>query len=207
MRAGACGVPTNKSPARCPSAGRPPRTGMTQIHRRQRRAHVRRHVVVAFRGVDEERVAVGHEPLEKRLQIAPHIRIGVFLDEQRSRSMPQMQCQQAVLELVFVHPFFDLAREFIKPAPARRNGQFVKSSAVSCVGHLDYWMNENHLSTMLHPTIQLSTNPAIHWSFIGFSPGRPFRTAFSPGPDWAAGRRRAPFHSASAPVPAAAAAG
>jgi hypothetical protein len=56
----------------------------TQIHRRQRGADVRGHVVIAFRRVDEQRIAVRHEPFEKCLKIAPHVRVGIFLDEQRS---------------------------------------------------------------------------------------------------------------------------
>ena len=47
---------------------------MLKIHRRQRGADVRGHIVVAFRRVDEKRIAVRHEPFEKRVQIAPHVR-------------------------------------------------------------------------------------------------------------------------------------
>jgi len=39
-----------------------------QIHRRQRGAHVRGHVVIPLRRVDEQPVAIRREPLEKRLK-------------------------------------------------------------------------------------------------------------------------------------------
>jgi hypothetical protein len=103
--------------------------GKVQIHRRQCRADVRGHVVVAFRRVDKQRVAVRHEPLEKRLQIAAHIRVGIFLDEQRSRRVLQMNREQTVVEFILREPFFHLARELVKPASARGNRQLLEKLA------------------------------------------------------------------------------
>jgi hypothetical protein len=40
----------------------------TQVHRCERGADVRGHVIAAFRRVDEKRVAVRHKPFEKRFQ-------------------------------------------------------------------------------------------------------------------------------------------
>ena len=92
--------------------------GNAQVHRRQRRANVRGHVVIAFERMHKKRIAVGDKPFKKRLQIAPHVRVGVFLNQQRGRSMLQMNRQQAVLELVLIHPLFNFARELAKPTTA-----------------------------------------------------------------------------------------
>ena len=90
-----------------------------KIHRRQRRADVRGHVVIAFGGMAEQRVAVRREPREKSVQIAAHVGIGVFLDQQRGGRVAQMQREQAVAKFVFRHPLFHFAGEFAQPAPAR----------------------------------------------------------------------------------------
>ena len=54
---------------------------------RQRRLDVRGHVVGAFGAMNEEGIAVRHEPLEKRDEIALHVGIGVFLDQKRCRGV------------------------------------------------------------------------------------------------------------------------
>jgi hypothetical protein len=43
--------------------------------------------------------------------------------------MLQMNRQQAVLELVLLHPLFNFARELAKPAAAGRDGQFMEGLA------------------------------------------------------------------------------
>lgn len=52
-----------------------------KIHRRERRADVRGHIVIAFRRVDKKRITIANEPAEKGVEIAAHIGIGVFLDQ------------------------------------------------------------------------------------------------------------------------------
>src|SRR5208283_3322153 len=125
--------------------------------------------------------------------------------------MPQMQCQQAVLEFVLAHPPFNFAGEFIKPAPARRNGQFVESLpehlefllVAPLIGRDDLRVVRGRAAARPYHVLAMRNTDF----FTAISPARPFRPAFSPGPDWAAGRRRALFHNASVPAPAAAAAG
>ena len=39
---------------------------------------MRRHVVVALHGVDEQRVAVRHQAREEPLEIPPHVGVGVL---------------------------------------------------------------------------------------------------------------------------------
>ena len=52
-----------------------------EIHRSQRGANVRRHIVIALRSVNENRIAVGNESLEKCVEIAADIRIGILLNQ------------------------------------------------------------------------------------------------------------------------------
>src|SRR5436190_18963650 len=72
-----------------------------EVHRGERRADMRRHVVVSFGRVDENRVPVGHKPGEELFQIPPHVRVGIFLNEQGRRSVAHMQSHQAVFESLF----------------------------------------------------------------------------------------------------------
>jgi hypothetical protein len=62
-----------------------------QVHRRQRRPHVRRHVVRPLRRVLEQRLPVRYQPTEKPLEIRLHPRVRVVLDQQRCRRMTHMQ--------------------------------------------------------------------------------------------------------------------
>ena len=77
--------------------------------------------------MDKQRVAVGYEALEKAFEIGAHVRVGVLLDEQRSRRVPQVQRDQAVLETTLSDPSRDLIGEVIKPATARGERQFMES--------------------------------------------------------------------------------
>ena len=99
---------------------------------------MRGHIVVTLRHVDEQWIAVRHEPFEERLQIAAHVRVGVFLNQQRGRRVPQEQCQQAVLEFILFHPLLHFARELAKSAPARGDRQLVKG--LTQHGKMDYWI-------------------------------------------------------------------
>src|SRR5437016_12347460 len=62
-----------------------------QIHRRQGRADMRRHIVVAFARMLEQRVPIRGEPREKPLQIPAHLWIGILLDQKRRRRVLQKQ--------------------------------------------------------------------------------------------------------------------
>src|ERR1035437_1477542 len=97
-----------------------------KIHRPQRRADVRGHVVVALGGVAEQRVAVAHEPRKKGVEVAAHVGIGIFLDEQRGGSMAQMQGEQSVAKFIFGNPLRHFVRKFNQPAPPRGDDDFVE---------------------------------------------------------------------------------
>src|SRR3974390_2390886 len=50
-------------------------------------AHVRRHIILPFLGVHEKTVAVRNQPGEEAFQIAPHVRVGIFLNKKRGGSV------------------------------------------------------------------------------------------------------------------------
>ena len=62
---------------------------------------MRGHVIVPFGSVDEERVTVWNKTLKEFFQIAPDIRIGIFLNQQGRGGMAQMQREQPILRPLF----------------------------------------------------------------------------------------------------------
>jgi hypothetical protein len=87
-----------------PRAERQPPAAQRQaeVHGRECGADVRWHVVRAFEGMSEQRIAVGHEALEKAFEIGAHVRVGVLLNEQRGRRVPQVQRDQTILKTTLV---------------------------------------------------------------------------------------------------------
>ena len=51
-----------------------------KIDCRKRGSDMGGHIVVSFGCVDEYRIAIGHQPRKKCIQIPAHIRIGILLD-------------------------------------------------------------------------------------------------------------------------------
>jgi hypothetical protein len=100
-----------------------------KVHGGQRGADVRGHVVSALGGMAEQRVAVRHEPRKKCVEVEPHIRIGVFLNQQRGGGVAQMQRQQTVAEFVFRNPLFHRVGELHQPASPRGDDEFVEGLA------------------------------------------------------------------------------
>ena len=98
-----------------------------QVDSRERSADVRGHVIVAFRRVDEHRVAIGHEMIEKRVKVAAHVRIGILLNDERSRRVLQMERGEARLETAFGDELFNPAGELVEAASAGWNLQFVNA--------------------------------------------------------------------------------
>ena len=101
----------------------------TEIHGRKRGADVRRHVVRAFAGVLEERVAIRHEAFEETFEIGAHIRVGILLNQERGRGVLQMQREQAVRKILPREPGFDFRGEVIQPASAGGETEFVRRLA------------------------------------------------------------------------------
>jgi hypothetical protein len=71
-----------------------------EIYSSEGRSDVRRHVVVALRSVDEEWITVRHEAGKECLQVPAHVRVGILLNQERGRSVLDMERQQAVIVTV-----------------------------------------------------------------------------------------------------------
>ena len=70
------------------------------LHQRQGAANVRRHVVFAFHDVPIERPILSDQPPKEGLQIAPHVGVGVLLNDQRRAGMLAEDGQQSALEML-----------------------------------------------------------------------------------------------------------
>jgi hypothetical protein len=110
-----------------------------QIHRRQCRPHVGRHVIFAFSGVAEQGIAIRSQPRKKTLQIAAHFRIGVLLDQERRGSVLQMQRDQSILQLRFLQEFENLFGEVVKASSPRGDLDLVDDLLHSTQGTLKRW--------------------------------------------------------------------
>src|SRR2546425_318540 len=87
--AGARGVPRGKSLATSQRQGATgDRNG--DVHRRQRRANVRWHVIVSFGRVMEQGVSVRRQTREETLQVPAHFRVSVLLNQQRRGCMTEV---------------------------------------------------------------------------------------------------------------------
>jgi hypothetical protein len=84
---------------------------------------VRRHVVIAFLYVTVQRPILSHEPSEKALQIALHVWIGVFLDDQGSAGMPAERRQQSGRNPLRGEPCRDLAGDLEEPLAVRAHAE------------------------------------------------------------------------------------
>ena len=92
--------------------------GNREVHGSKGGTHVSGHVILALSSMHEQWIAITHETGKKTFQIAAHVRVGIFLDEQRGGGMAEVQCDQAVLETAVSDPTGDLVGEFIQTAAA-----------------------------------------------------------------------------------------
>jgi hypothetical protein len=72
--------------------------------------------------------ALRYQPLEKIVEIQRYVRVGVFLDNQRTGSMLHKQRQDTVRNPLFLKPFLRGIGEGIQSFAARRNSK----SGVAC---------------------------------------------------------------------------
>ena len=72
--------------------------GNGEVDAGERGTNVGGHVVGAFGGVDEEAVAIGNELCEECFEIAAHVRVGVFLDQERGAGVLDVQSAEAVFQ-------------------------------------------------------------------------------------------------------------
>jgi len=72
--------------------------------------------------------ALRYQPLEKVVEIQRYVRVGVFLDNQRTGSMLRKQRQETVRNPLFLKPFLRGIGEGIQSFAARGNSK----SGVAC---------------------------------------------------------------------------
>jgi len=92
-----------------------PLNRQTHVHGGERRPDVGGHVVVAFDRVREDRVAIGYEALEEPLEIAPDVRVRIFLHEKRRRRVLQMDCADSGLDPSEGYLVLHLRRDVVEP--------------------------------------------------------------------------------------------
>src|SRR5829696_7469793 len=82
---------------------------------------MRRHVVWSFVSMDDPRAAFRNDPPEKFHKVALHLFIGILLYEERRRSVPAEQREQARPHTAHFDESFGFGGEFIEPLPLRCN--------------------------------------------------------------------------------------
>jgi len=100
-----------------------------QVGLRQGSTHMRRHVIRTFQRVFVDRVAFRHQSRQESLQIAPHTRIVVFLDQQAGRGVADIKREQPLADAAGLHPVTHLQREGIQALAAGGNADFMKGLA------------------------------------------------------------------------------
>jgi len=83
--------------------------------RSEGRLDMRWHVVRPFRGVRGDRIVLGDEPIQPRLEIALCGRIGIFLDGQARRRVLHENRAESIVQLGFFHRILNLPGDFVQP--------------------------------------------------------------------------------------------
>ena len=91
---------------------------------------MRRHIVQAFRPMDIEFVVLWSDRFEKVFKIRSNIRVGVFLNEKRCRSVAAKNREKAGRDILVSKPVRDFAADFNKTLAFGLNVQGVK-----CLAH------------------------------------------------------------------------
>jgi hypothetical protein len=77
---------------------------------------VRRHVVRAFCGVDEQGVAVRHQPFEETFHVNQHFRIVILVDHQAGGGVLDVEREHACLQSALVGPVEHRWRDVVDAA-------------------------------------------------------------------------------------------
>src|SRR3954469_17110889 len=80
---------------------------------------MRRHIILTFGCMFEQRVAVRHQPRKKSFEIASHFRVGIFLDQERSGCVLDQQSDAPVYHATLGDELLNLIGEFIERPSAR----------------------------------------------------------------------------------------
>lgn len=85
------------------------------------RADVRRHIIGAFHGVPVPFRIFRRQPLEEFIEIANHVRVGVFLNGQRRRGVLNKDSEQARMNAAAFAPRLNFPGDRVEPFAARRH--------------------------------------------------------------------------------------
>ena len=72
--------------------------GDAEVHSRQRRPHVRRHIILSFTGVLEHRITIRNQTREESLEIATDFRIGILLNQKGRGGVLQVESREPRLQ-------------------------------------------------------------------------------------------------------------
>ena len=118
MRRGAVFI--HEDPLPCPQIAPSPVDWNRDRRARENRTNVRRHVVEPLVDMAKKRVAVGNEPREKRVEIAPHVRRGVLANNQRCARMFNKNRAQTPRDRRTPNRPIDLIGDLISSTTSRR---------------------------------------------------------------------------------------
>lgn len=102
-----------------PSSQRKPSLfdGNRRVDASKRRPNMSRHIVRSLASVHEQSISIRTKPGKKSLQIVPHFRIRIFLNEQRRRGVLNMKSDKSQREFVQRQTTAHIAGDLIKSAP------------------------------------------------------------------------------------------
>ena len=91
----------------------------------KRRSDMRGHVVVTFRRVAVERIAVGDDAVQKGIQVGQHIGVGVFLYHERRRGVTDEHREQSGGHALPLRPGDDFGVDIHQSPPPGLYGYFM----------------------------------------------------------------------------------
>ena len=84
---------------------------------------VRGHVVRPLVGVDEVGGVLGHQVIEKRVEVGPRRGVGVFHDHEAATGVADEDGGDAVANAALGNDSLDLVRDLVGALPSRRDGE------------------------------------------------------------------------------------
>ena len=92
-----------------------------QLRLRESSADMRRHVIGALGGVTVPGCVFGNDARKELIEIADHVGVGIFLNDQRRRSVLNKHRKEAGVNALALNPLFDLFGDGIQTFAPRGN--------------------------------------------------------------------------------------
>lgn len=86
----------NINPLPCPQGKFATVDGDAQVHRRQSGANMSGHIIITLGSVFEDIIAVRNQAFEEAFEVSPDFRVGILLNQQRSRCVLNVNSSEAV---------------------------------------------------------------------------------------------------------------